>query len=255
MENTENMDNIWKAYKLNKSPEIKEKIILQYAYLVKYVVGRMVMHIGQHVEYDDLVSYGIFGLIDAIDKFDASKNVKFETYASLRIKGSIIDNIRKNDWIPRTLRQRNKQYEAAFSQLEETLGRAPTEEELAKKLSLSIKETRELISKSSVISLVSLDDYLEQNYEQTFPVNLTSQAETPEEYVEKQEVHRILTETIDKLSEKEKKVVSLYYFEELTLKEISAIMEVSESRVSQIHSKAITRLAAKLGRFKYLLFN
>ena len=113
MENMENMDKMWKAYITSKSPELKEKIILKYAHLVKYVAGRLLMHLGQHVEYDDLISYGIFGLIDAIDKFDPDKNVKFETYASLRIKGSIIDNIRKTDWVPRTLRQRNKQFNHA----------------------------------------------------------------------------------------------------------------------------------------------
>ena len=251
----ENAESLWRAYNASRSAELKEKIILKYAHLVKYVAGRMVMHIGQHVEYDDLISYGIFGLIDAIDKFEPERNIKFETYASLRIKGSIIDNIRKMDWVPRTLRQRNKQFEQAFMQLEDALGREPTDEELAKKLSLTLEETQEMMKKSSVVSLVSLDDYLDQNYETAFPQSMASQADTPESYVNKQELHNMLTETIEKLSEKEKKVVTLYYFEELTLKEISTIMGVSESRISQIHSKAILKMQTRLGRFKSLLFS
>ncbi|MCL2707688.1 MAG: FliA/WhiG family RNA polymerase sigma factor [Defluviitaleaceae bacterium] len=246
---------MWKAYGAHKSPEIKEKLILAYAPLVKYVAGRLVMHIGAHVDYDDLISYGIFGLIDAIDKFDPEKNVKFETYASLRIKGSIIDSIRKLDWVPRTLRQRNKQFEQAYAKLEEDFGREPTETELAEKLSLSLEETQELMRKSTVLSLISLDDYLEQNYETAFPANMVSPVDTPEAHMDKQELHQILTQTIEKLSEKEKKVVTLYYFEELTLKEISVIMGVSESRISQIHSKAMLRMQARLGRYKSLLFS
>jgi RNA polymerase sigma factor for flagellar operon FliA len=249
------MEKTWKAYRETKSPLIKEKLILEYAPLVKYVAGRLVMHIGQHVEYDDLIGYGVFGLIDAIDKFDYEKGVKFETYASLRVKGAIIDSIRKMDWVPRTLRQRNKQFETAYAQLEETLGREPTEEELAEKLKLSLKETQEFINKSSVLSLISLDDYLDQNYETAYTTHLASPVETPEEHIDKQQLHAMLTEAIEKLSDKEKKVVTLYYFEELTLKEISIIMGVSESRISQIHSKAIIRLQAKLGRHKSLLFS
>ncbi|MDR1665058.1 MAG: FliA/WhiG family RNA polymerase sigma factor [Clostridiales bacterium] len=251
----ENMDKVWKAYCASRSPALKEKLILEYAPLVKYVAGRLVLNIGQHVEYDDLISYGIFGLIDAIDKFDPEKGVKFETYASLRIKGSIIDSIRKLDWVPRTLRQRNKQFEQTYTQLEEQLGREPTDQELAGKLSLSIEEVHEFIKKSLVLSVISLDDYLDQNYESAFPGNLTAPVETPETHMDKQELHTTLTDAISKLSDKEKQVVTLYYFEELTLKEISLIMGVSESRISQIHSKAMMRLQAKLGRHKALLFS
>ena len=249
----ENLEKVWKTYRQTKSPALKEKLILEYAPMVKYVAGRLLVHVGQHVEYDDLISYGIFGLIDAIDKFDLDKGVKFETYASLRIRGAIIDNIRKMDWVPRTLRQKNKEFEQLYGQLEFELGREPTEAEIAKKLNLSIKETRELISKSTVISLVSLDDYLEQNHESVF--GASSQEDTPEGYVNKQELQKMLTEAIEKLTEKEKLVVTLYYFEGLTLKEISEIMGVSESRVSQIHSKAISRMQSKLGKFKSILFS
>jgi len=250
----ENIDKLWKAYSENKSPTLKEKLILQYAPLVKYVAGRMLVHIGQHVEYDDLAGYGIFGLIDAIDKFDYNKGVKFETYASLRIRGAIIDHIRRLDWVPRTLRQKNKQLEQAYAALEETLGREPTDEELAEKLSMSLEETRELMRKSSVLALVSLDDFLDQNYEASFSSLVSNTQDSPEAQTEIHERQAMLADAISKLSEKEKLVVTLYYFEDLTLKEISSIMKVSESRVSQIHTKAISRLQVKLGRHKSLLF-
>ncbi|MDR0272533.1 MAG: FliA/WhiG family RNA polymerase sigma factor [Clostridiales bacterium] len=249
-----NLDNVWQAYIANKSQPLKEKLILHYAPLVKYVAGRLLVHIGQHVEYDDLVGYGIFGLIDAIDKFDSAKGVKFETYASFRIRGSIIDHIRRMDWVPRTLRQKNKQMEQAYTQLEDTLGRPPSDEELSEKLNMSLDETQDLIKKSSVLSLVSLDDYMEQNYESSFTSLVANRVDSPEEQTERQERKEMLADAITKLSEKEKLVITLYYFEDLTLKEISSIMKVSESRVSQIHTKAITRLQGKLGRYKNLLF-
>jgi RNA polymerase sigma factor for flagellar operon FliA len=245
---------VWQAYISNKSPALKEKLILHYAPLVKYVAGRLLVHIGQHVEFDDLVGYGIFGLIDAIDKYDNAKGVKFETYASFRIRGAIIDHIRRMDWVPRTLRQKNKQMEQVYTRLEETLGRQPTDEELAEKLGMSLDETQDLMRKSSVLSLVSLDDYMEQNYESSFASLVANRVDSPEEQTERQERKEMLAEAISKLSEKEKLVITLYYFEDLTLKEISSIMKVSESRVSQIHTKAITRLQGKLGRYKNLLF-
>jgi RNA polymerase sigma factor for flagellar operon FliA len=250
----ENADKLWLAYSQSKNHANKEKLIIHYAPLVKFVAGRLAVHIGQHVEYDDLISYGIFGLIDALDKFDHEKGVKFETYASLRIRGSIIDNIRKMDWVPRTLRQKNKQIDQAYTALEETLGRAPTDRELADKLGLTIEETQEQIRKSSVLGLISLDDYLDQNYET--PLNgLTSQPQdSPESHTEKKERRQMLANAINKLTEKERLVVSLYYFEDLTLKEISSIMKVSESRISQIHSKAIMKLQGKLGKHKSVLF-
>lgn len=250
----DNLENVWRSYSKTKNPLLKEKLILQYSHLVKFVAGRLSIHIGQHVEYDDMISYGIFGLIDAIDKFDCDKGVKFETYASLRIRGSIIDSIRKLDWVPRTLRQKNKQLDIAFSELENELGREPLETELADKLNISVEETQELIKKSSVASLISLNDYLDQNHEATFMSTSGTQIESPDVQYEKYEIKQILVDAIDKLSDKEKKVISLYYFEDLTLKEISSIMGVSESRISQIHSKAVLRLKARLGKYKSILF-
>ena len=246
-------DALWKTYQQTQDPELKQQLILKYAHLVKLVAGRLSIYVGQHVEYDDLISYGIFGLIDAIDKFNIAKGVKFETYASLRIRGSIIDNIRKMDWVPRTLRQKNKEYEQLCTQLEAELGREATESEIADKLNLTVEQARELVRKSTVLSLVSLDDYLEQNYEITFGIG--SAEDTPEGHFNKREIHRMLIDTIDKLTDKEKTVVTLYYFEDLTLKEISGIMGISESRVSQIHSRAILRMNGRLGKFKNVLFS
>ncbi len=244
------IDKAWKDYNETKT---KDSLILIYAPLVKHVAGRLSLHIGSHVEYEDLVSYGIFGLIDAIDKFDFKKGAKFETYASLRIRGAIIDNIRKLDWVPRTLRQKNKQLEQVFSELEKELQREPTIEEIANRLNISTKETNELIKKYSITSLISLDDYLEQKADVLADRNIDEK--NPEKYYEKQELKRILAEAIDKLTEKEKKVITLYYYEDLALKEISRILEISESRVSQIHSKAVFKLQGKLGKYKSILFS
>jgi RNA polymerase sigma factor for flagellar operon FliA len=249
-----NLDKVWEAYITNRSPALKEKLIVHYAPLVKYVAGRLLIHVGQHVEFDDLVGYGVFGLLDAIDKFDNAKGVKFETYASFRIRGAIIDHIRKMDWVPRALRKKNRQMEQAYTSLEDELGRAPTDEELAAKLEMSLDETHDLMRKSSVLSLVSLDDFMEQNYESSFTTLVANRVDSPEEQTERQERKNMLADAINNLSEKERLVITFYYVEDLTLKEISSIMKVSESRISQIHKKAIMRLQGKLGRYKSLLF-
>lgn len=249
------MDKIWQEYKKNKDSELKNEIIVEYAQLVKYVASRMSLMVGQYVDFDDLVGFGVFGLIDAVDKFDYDKGYKFETYASLRIRGSIIDNIRKLDWVPRSIRQISKDVEKAFSSLETKLGREPSDKELADELGVSEDDAREMIKKASVSSLISLDEYSEQN---NGKVNLKEgykSLSSPEVELNKKEVKDMLIEALESLKEKEKIVINLYYFDELTLKEISKILEVSESRVSQIHSKAILKLNKKLGGYKDLLFN
>jgi len=250
----ENLDKMWHEYAANKDAAIKEKLILHYAPLVKYVAGRLSIHLCQHVEYEELTSCGIFGLIDAIEKFKPEKGVKFETYASLRIRGAIIDNIRKMDWVPRTLRKKNRELDTVYHELEALYGREPTDTELAEKLDISVEETRELLKKSSVVALISLDEYLEVNHEHNFFDKNPDMADNPEVKLERQETKKMLAAAIDKLSEKEKKVITLYYYEDLTLKEISRIMGVSESRISQIHSKAILKLNTKLGKNKSMLY-
>lgn len=244
---------IWDQYKKTQSVELKNTLILEYAPLVKYLAGRLSVHIGHKVDSDDLVSYGIFGLIDAIDKFDHEKGLKFETYASLRIRGAIIDHIRKMDWVPRDLRQKNKLLEKAYAALEMQLGREPTEEELSVALDLSLTETKELIKKAAINTLVSLDDYLGQNYEENSLIEERLSENNPEIQYNRIEVKETLEKAIEKLMSNENRVVSLYYFEDLTLKEISVLMSISESRVSQIHSKAVLKLRARLGKYKDMI--
>ena len=238
---------LWEEYARTKSSKIREKLILEYAGLVKIVAGRLGMYLGYTVEYDDLVGYGIFGLIDAIDKFELSKGVKFETYASLRIRGAIIDQIRKMDWIPRTIRQKQKKIETAMQELERELGRTPNSEELAKYLEVTVEEVERMISQANLSNLISLDEYLEQGSDVHTEHSGRPRFDQPEQVVDRQETKRILAEAIDKLTEKEQKVIALYYFEELTLKEISNVLEVSESRVSQLHTKALKKMKERLG--------
>ena len=238
---------LWEEYARTKSSKIREKLILEYAGLVKIVAGRLGMYLCYTVEYDDLVGYGIFGLIDAIDKFELSKGVKFETYASLRIRGAIIDQIRKMDWIPRTIRQKQKKIETAMQELERELGRTPNSEELAEYLEVTVEEVEQMISQANLSSLISLDEYLEQGSDVHAEPSGRPRFDQPEQVVDRQETKRILAEAIDKLTEKEQKVIALYYFEELTLKEISNVLEVSESRVSQLHTKALKKMKERLG--------
>ena len=193
------------------------------------------------------MGYGIFGLIDAIDKFELSKGVKFETYASLRIRGSILDQIRKLDWIPRTLRQKQKKLDTAASHLESVLGRTPTSEELAEELQVSLEELDAMVNQTQVANLVSLDEYLEQGSEVKAEEGNKAAFLQPEQVVERQDLKRLLAEAINELTEKEQKVIALYYYEEMTLKEISSILEVSESRVSQLHTKSLRKMKEKLG--------
>ena len=238
---------LWEDYTRLRTAELREKIILEYAPLVKVVAGRLSMYLGYSVEYDDMVSYGVFGLIDAIDKFDLTKNVKFETYASLRIRGSILDQIRKMDWVPRTLRQRQKQIDSMAAKIEEKEGRPATDAEIAKQLNVSEEEYNGWKSEIQLSSLISLDDYLEQGGDSQVELGGTHRFEQPEKAVEKEELKKILVKALETLTEKETSVITLYYYEDLTLKEISQILSVSESRVSQLHSRALQKMKGTLG--------
>ncbi len=244
---------MWNQYIDTKDPAIKEKLIIEYSHIIKYVAGRLSIYFGSNVEYDDLIGYGVFGLIDAIEKFDISKGVKFETYASLRIRGSIIDSIRELDWVPRSLRQKNKELERTYAEVENELGHSATDQEVANKLQISIDDFYKLLNEVNLSSLISLEEFLEQNYEGGFNLTGNCKEDRPEGYMEITEIREILVDAIGKLPDKEKTVVSFYYFEDLTLKEISAIMKVSESRISQLHTKAILRLRGKLARHRTIL--
>lgn len=238
----DNKERLWIEYNHSKSSVIREQIITEYIPLVKVVAGRLAIYLGSNVEYDDLVSYGIFGLIDAIDKFDYGKGNKFETYASLRIRGAILDQIRKMDWIPRSVRQKQKAIDAAVKNLEAIHGNNYTDEDIAKELGISDEEYSSWVGQTNISNISSLDDFIDQGNDIKTSNNMVYKRNEPEHVIEEQELKRALSEAMASLTEKEQKVVLLYYYEELTLKEISRVMEVSESRVSQLHSKALKKL-------------
>ncbi len=245
--NAENKQRLWEDYSKKRSSELQEKIIIEYAGLVKLVAGRLSMYLGYNVEYDDLVGYGTFGLIDAVDKFDFTKGVKFETYASLRIRGAILDQIRKMDWIPRSIRQKQRKIDIACQNLEIRHGRMASDEEIAQELEITVDELETWQNQTKVTNIISLDEFMEQGTETKVEQSLTTNYDQPDRIYEKQELKDILIKTLETLTEKEKRVIILYYYEELTLKEISRILEVSESRISQLHTKALQKMKMKLG--------
>ncbi|MBR6223440.1 MAG: FliA/WhiG family RNA polymerase sigma factor [Lachnospiraceae bacterium] len=241
----EERNALWDAYEKKQDPAIREKLIVEYIPLVKVVAGRLNMYLGYAVEYEDLVSYGIFGLIDAIDKFNLLKGNKFETYASLRIRGAILDQIRKMDWIPRSVRQKQKQIDSAISKIETTMGKQATDDLVASELGIDIDEYYNW--QGQITSLSSLDEYLEMgnDYRSLDVKNGTSSE--PEAEFERQELKEKLSKAFEALKDNEQKVISLYYYEDMTIKEISHVLELSESRISQIHTKALSRMKQYLG--------
>ncbi len=234
-------ERLWMEYSHTRSSTVREQLIIEYVPLVKLVAGRLAIYLGSNVEYDDLVSYGIFGLIDAIDKFDYGKGIKFETYASLRIRGSILDQIRKMDWIPRSVRQKQKSITEASKKLEALVGPNYTDEDMAKELGISTEEYDTWMLQTNITNISSLDDFMEQGND-IRAASYQTGGMNPESSTLKEELKSQLSEALELLTDKEKKVVLLYYYEELTLKEISRVMEVSESRVSQLHSKALSKM-------------
>ena len=245
---------MWDEYQKKPTAKLREKIIVEYAPLVKIVAGKMNMYLGSNVEYDDLVGYGVFGLIDAIDKYDLSKDVKFETYASLRIKGAILDQIRKMDWIPRTIRQKQKKIEEASKNVEARTGKAATDDQIADELGLSGKEYTEWQSQMKVTNLISLNEFMEAGNEPVMDSGASnSHFIQPEESISKDELSKMLAESLELLTEKEKSVIVYYYYEDLNLKEIAKVMDVSESRVSQLHTKALLKMRKKMGPYMNIL--
>ncbi len=235
--------NLWQKLKLNKDFSAKAALIEHYVELVKIVAGRLYNTYGSNVEYDDLISYGIFGLIDAIDKFELEKSVKFETYAQIRIRGAIIDQLRNLDWVPRSIRQKSKAVDSAYHKLENSLGRSATDEEVAKEMEMSLPEFQSVLQQINNLHVVSLEEKLMEGSVN----NLHSEEETlPESIICTQESYETLQTSIENLPDREKQVIMLYYYEELTYKEIGSVLNISESRVSQLHTKAISRLKSKL---------
>lgn len=245
---------LWDNYRAHKDIAIRDYFVRQYAPLVKYVAGKVAVGMPGSVEFDDLVGYGVFGLFDAIEKFDPSKHVKFKTYAVTRIRGAIFDELRSNDWVPRSIRQKAREVEDAVRRLEATLGRAATDAELAREMNLSLKEFQQLLLKISSTTVMSLND-LWHSSDDNDRISIVESVESPasmnpDVIVEKNEIKRVMLEALRELPEKEQRVLVLYYYEELTLREIGEVLEVTESRVSQLHTKAIIRLRAKLTNLK-----
>ena len=270
----EDTQSLWREYRRSKDQHLRDRLILSYAPLVKYVAGRLGSGLPAHVDEGDLVSYGLLGLIGAIERFDPDREIKFETYAIARIKGSIIDELRAMDWVPRSVRARARDIERAIGELEARLGRAPTDEEIAGKLGVSQDELADSLTDISRSSIAALDELwtvsstggdqiaLIDTIEDTQgPEPQSALAETemkeaiaeaiarlpdPQVSLAQTETKEALGDAITRLPEREKLVVTLYYYEELTLREIGEVLGVTESRVSQLHTKAVLRLKARL---------
>ncbi|MFL5942966.1 MAG: RNA polymerase sigma factor WhiG [Gaiellaceae bacterium] len=242
---------LWLEYRRTGDEKIRDRLILTYAPLVKYVAGRLGSGLPAHVDEGDLVSYGLLGLIGAIQRYDPARDVKFETYAMARIKGQIIDELRSMDWVPRSVRARARHIERAIGELEARLGRAPTDEEIAKKLGITVDELEESLGEISRSSIAALDELWTVSGSGGDQVALIDtiedeRAPDPQGTLSVTEQKEALADAIARLPEREKLVVTLYYYEELTLREIGEVLGVTESRVSQLHTKAILRLKAHL---------
>ena len=243
-------EELWLEYKKKRSTKLRGAFIKKYMHLVKYVAGKISVGMPGSVEFDDLVGFGQFGLLDAINKYDPEKNVKFKTYAVTRIRGAILDELRQLDWVPRSIRQKSREIEDAIVRIESRLGRTATDEEIADELGISVSELQQTVMKVSGTSVLSLNDVWYSG-DDSDKVSIGDSIESPSSMnpdviVEREEIRRVIIEAINELPEKEKMVLVLYYHEDLTFKEIGQVLNVSESRISQLHTKANLRLRAKL---------
>ncbi|MBI2167972.1 MAG: RNA polymerase sigma factor WhiG [Actinobacteria bacterium] len=247
---------LWDEYKQSGGQDLRDRLILHYSPLVKFVAGRVGVGLPQNVEQADLMSYGMFGLIDAIDKFDLGRGFKFETYAISRIKGAIIDELRAIDWVPRSIRAKARAIERAYSKLENELKRTPTDEEVAAELGMTIDELNDALSRISLVGLVPLDEMVGGDHDDGASPTLGDtiagdQSDEPEASYEVDEMRHILAGTITAMPERERLVLTLYYYEGMTLAEIGEVLGVTESRVCQIHTKAVLQLRAKLAESEH----
>ena len=237
------MTALWLKYRETKTVELRNEIAEYYLPLVKIVCGRLAVSLPQHLDKDDLLSSGFFGLLDAIERFDITRNIKFETYAGVRIRGAMIDYLRSKDWIPVSMRQKIRKYEQTVCKLETDLGRAATDQELAEVLEISVEELQTLINQCNAATVIPLEEYLKTDVNEAVDTN-------PANSTELFELKETLAQAINRLPEKERTVVSLYYYDEMTLKEISLIMNLTEARISQLHTKAIFRMRGYLAQSK-----
>jgi RNA polymerase sigma factor for flagellar operon FliA len=246
------ISRLWAEYKSSESQEARDGLIVHYSPLVKYVAGRVSVGLPQNIEQADLVSYGIFGLIDAIDKFDPGRNIKFETYAISRIKGAIIDELRLIDWVPRSVRAKARSVEKAYAKLEAALLRTPSDAEVAEEMGVSESELQRVFQQVSFVGLVALDEMLsvsgERGESTTLGDTIADKGDGPMQAFEVEETKEVLADAINRLVDREKIVLTLYYYEGFTLAEIGEVLGVTESRVCQIHSKAVLQLRSRLAR-------
>lgn len=247
------LEKVWQEYFETKSKTAKDKLLVEYASLVKYTAHRMAVNLPSSVQVDDLVSSGIMGLIKAVEGFDPGRDVKFETFATHKIRGAILDELRALDWVPRSVRQKSKTLQRTYAKLENDLGRMPYDDEVAQELKITIPEFEEMLADVTPTTIVSLDEGRDNGDGESKQLKIMDVIEDPQggnalKELGFEETKRILKESITALPEKEKLVVALYHYEELTLKEIGEVLNISESRVSQIHSKAIIKLRSRLIR-------
>jgi RNA polymerase sigma factor FliA len=245
------LESLWRDFKENHDEGLRERLILHYSPLVKYVAGRVSVGLPATIEQADLVSYGIFGLIDAIEKFDIGRNIKFETYAINRIRGAIIDELRAIDWIPRSVRFKAREVERALGELEARLLRPPSDAELAEELGVSLDDLQETLNQINLVSVVALDELMSVGGEKGESVSLVdtladTKVADPVMSFESEETRHILAQAINHLPERERLVITLYYYEGLTLAQIGQVLGVTESRVCQMHTKAVLQLRNKM---------
>jgi RNA polymerase sigma factor for flagellar operon FliA len=249
-ESAADIAELWREYKQGGTLDARERLILHYSPLVKFVAGRVAAGLPQNIEQSDLVSYGIFGLIDAIDKFDPGRGYKFETYAISRIKGAIIDELRSIDWVPRSVRAKARAIERAYSKLENELRRSPDDKEVAAELGVSEDELAATLGQISFVGVVALDEILTVGSERgsgaTVGDTIAGSGSDPVEAFESEEMRQVLADAINRMPDRERLVLTLYYYEGLTLAEIGNVLGVTESRVCQIHTKAIFQLRSRL---------
>lgn len=246
----EQKEKLWKDYNESHSQDLRNQIIEEYAYIIKIIANKLSLYLGSNVEYEDLCSYGIMGLIDAIDKFDINANVKFDTYASLRVRGEMLDNIRKMDWIPRSLRDKQRKVLQAKADCRDKGIMHPTEKDIAKELGIDADTYLDWETQLIGTNLISIEGALDEDEKESVsPIRTVVQSayDEPEEHMGKEELKVILKDALQKLTEKEKLVIELIYYEDLSAKEASVVMEISESRVSQLHTKALLKMRDILG--------
>lgn len=242
---------LWAGYKETGDRDLRDQLIVRYSPLVKYVAGRVAVGLPHTIEQSDLVSYGMFGLIDAIDKFDTSRQIKFETYAITRIKGAIIDELRSIDWVPRSVRAKARSVERAYAKLEGVLRRSPTDTEVATELGITEAELQAIFTQISFVGIVALDEVVsggsgDRAETTTLGDTLPDRSGGPVLAFEVEEMKQLLAGAINRLGDREKIVLSLYYYEALTLAEIGQVLGVTESRVCQIHTKAVLQLRGRM---------